>query len=288
MADRTRQPVMPGLAKMVGERTLHDKVALVTGGAGGLGRATCEALAQAGSRVLVVDVDEAGGRAVADAVGGEFFAADVASLEDNHAMVEAALSRLGGLDLVHLNAGVSSFFGVDETFDPERYRRVMGINLDGVVFGTHAALRGFERAPGGSDRPDSGGGDRPQGAGGAIVATASLAGLTGVPFDPLYAANKHAVVGLARSLGPALAPRGVRFNAVCPGFAESAIIEPIRDRLAESEIPIIPAQRVAEAVLTLFSGEMTGECWFVQAGRPPAPFQFRGIPGPRSPEEAAQ
>lgn len=257
---------------MATEQLLDDRVALVTGGAGGLGRATCEALARAGARVLVVDVDEAGGAAVADAVGGEFFPADVSSLEDNLAMVDAALARLGGLDLVHLNAGVSSFFGVDDSFDLERYRRIMGINLDGVVFGTHAALRGFEQARGG----------------GAIVATASLAGLTGAPFDPLYAANKHAVVGLARSLGPVLAPRSVRFNAVCPGFAESTIIDPIRDMLAESAIPIIPAQRVAETVLTLFSGQMTGECWFVQAGREPAPFQFRGIPGPRSPEEAAQ
>jgi NAD(P)-dependent dehydrogenase (short-subunit alcohol dehydrogenase family) len=117
------------------------------------------------------------------------------------------------------------------------------------------------------------------------VATASLAGLTSVPLDPLYAANKHAVVGLARSLGPALEPRGVRFNAVCPGFAESKIIDPIRDVLGGQGIPIIPAARVAETVLTLFTGTMTGECWFVQAGPPAAPFMFRGIPGPRHDEE---
>ena len=69
-------------------------------------------------------------------------------------MVDAAMTELGGLDLVHLNAGVSSMFGVDESFDLERYRRVMGINLDGVVFGTHAALAGFERT--GSRRGDRG------------------------------------------------------------------------------------------------------------------------------------
>jgi NAD(P)-dependent dehydrogenase (short-subunit alcohol dehydrogenase family) len=253
---------------MTSEQPLAGKVALVTGGAGGLGRATCRALSEAGARVLVVDVDEPGGRETAAAVGGEFFRADVADLEQNHAMAAAAVERLGGLDLVHLNAGVSSFFGVDETFDLTRYRRIMGINLDGVVFGTHAALDVLQP-------------------GGAIVATASLAGLTGVPMDPLYAANKHAVVGLARSLGPALEPRGVRFNAVCPGFAESAIIDPIRETLSEAGLPIIPAERVAEAVLALFCGEMTGECWFVQAGRDPAAFQFRGIPGPRPIQETA-
>src|SRR3954452_23110835 len=105
----------------------------------------------------------------------------------------------------------------------------MGINLDGVVYGTHAVLPAL-RARGG----------------GAVVATASLAGLTAVPYDPLYAANKHAVVGLARSLGPALAPERIYFNAVCPGFAESAMIAPIRGALVESGLPIIPAEVVAE------------------------------------------
>ncbi len=258
---------------MTAEHALHDKVAVVTGAAGGLGRATARALAEAGARVLVVDLDERGGPEIAAEVDGSFFAADVSDLEQNHAMIDAALERFGRLDLVHLNAGVASMFSVDESFELEHYRRVMGINLDGVVFGTHAALRGFS-----------------QSGGGAIVATASLAGLTSVPMDPLYAANKHAVVGLARSLGPALESRGVRFNAVCPGFAESAIIDPIREELAEARIPIIPAEHVARAVLALFCGTMAGECWFVQAGREPAAFQFRGIPGPRPihQEETAQ
>ncbi len=243
---------------------LADKVAVVTGGAGGLGSATCRALAAAGARVMVADVDEQAARLVADEVGGEAFVADVSRLEDNHALIAAARERFGGVDLVHLNAGVATGFGVGDDFDPDRYRRVMAINLDGVVFGTHAALPALM-----------------QRGGGAIVATASLAGLTGVPFDPLYAANKHAVVGLARSLGPALAEHRVRFNAVCPGFAESAIIDPIRQMLGEQGLAIIPAETVAGAVLTLFTGQMTGECWFVQPGREPAAFGFRGIPGPR-------
>lgn len=247
------------------QANFEGQVALVTGGASGLGRAASEALARAGARVLVVDIDEDGGREVARRIDGEFFSADVSQLEDNVAMVAAAVDRWGRLDLVYLNAGLATGFGVDESFDLERYRRVMGVNLDGVVFGTHAVLPAFEAA----------------GAGGAIVATASLAGLTGVPPDPLYCANKHAVVGLARALGPALADRGVRFNAVCPGFAESRIIDSIRGALEQSGVPIIAAETVADAVLELFAGEMTGECWFVQPGREPAPFQFRGIPGPR-------
>jgi NAD(P)-dependent dehydrogenase (short-subunit alcohol dehydrogenase family) len=242
----------------------EDKVAIVTGGAGGLGSATCRALAAEGARVLVADIDERGARRVANEIGGESFVVDVSRLEGNQALVAAAIELFGGVDFVYLNAGIATGFGVAEDFDLERYRRVMGINLDGVVFGTHAALPALaERG------------------GGAIVATASLAGLTSVPFDPLYAANKHAVVGLTRSLGPGLAERGIRFNAVCPGFAESAIIDPIREMLSESGIQIIPAESVAAAVLALFAGEMTGECWFVQPGREAGAFQFRGIPGPR-------
>lgn len=243
---------------------LESKVAIVTGGAGSLGRATCQALSTAGAQVLVVDIDGRAGQEVAEAVGGEFFAADVTRPEDNEALVAAALERFGRLDFVHLNAGVTSGCGVGEDFDPALYRRAMAVNLDGVVFGTHAAVGALEA----------------QG-GGAIVATASLAGLTGVPADPLYSANKHAVVGLARSLGPALAERGIRFNAVCPGFAESPMIDPIRDQLEQQRIPVIPAEAVADAVLCLFAGEMSGECWFVQAGRESGPFRFRGIPGPR-------
>lgn len=247
------------------EEALDGKVALVTGGASGLGRATCRALASAGAKVLVVDMDGDGAAKVAEEIGGASFTADVSELDANHAMVAEAENVFGGLDLVYLNAGVSSGIGLDESFDESQYRKVMGVNLDGVVFGTHAALPALKRR-----------------GGGAIVATASLAGLTAVPFDPLYAANKHAVVGLARSLGPGLAEQGIRFNAVCPGFAESKIIEPIRDGLVESGTPIIPAEQVAETVVGLFSGDMTGECWFVQAGRPSANFEFRGIPGPRA------
>ena len=242
---------------------LRDKVALVTGGASGLGRATVLALAEAGAEVVVADVSEDQGAAIAEQVGGHFVRTDVSDLESNRAMVAFATERCGGLDLAFLNAGVASGCGVGEDFDLETYRRAMGVNLDGVVFGTHAVLPALTAR-----------------GGGAIVATASLAGLTAVPFDPLYAANKHAVVGLARSLGP-LDQQGIRFNAVCPGFAESAIIAPIREQLESSGFTIIPAEQVADAVLGLFGGDANGECWVVQSGREPIPFQFRRVPGPR-------
>ncbi|MFE9774810.1 SDR family NAD(P)-dependent oxidoreductase [Streptomyces sp. NPDC005931] len=245
---------------------LTDKVAIVTGGASGLGRAMAVALAEAGARVVVADLDARGGREVADLVGGAFRACDVSDLEANRALVDFARETYGGVDIALLNAGVATGCGVGDDFDPARYRRAMGANLDGVVYGTHAVLPALRER-----------------GGGAIVATASLAGLAAVPLDPLYAANKHAVVGLARSLGPALAPHNVRFNAVCPGFAESRIIDSLRDMLSAQGLPVIPAEVVADTVLRILTGDGTGECWFVQPGREPEPFRFRSVPGPRQP-----
>ncbi|HEU4658427.1 MAG TPA: SDR family NAD(P)-dependent oxidoreductase [Capillimicrobium sp.] len=249
---------------------LRDRVALVTGGASGLGRATALALAEAGAEVVIADVDAEAGRAVAEQVGGHFVATDVADPAANEAMVAFATERCGGLDLVFLNAGLVSGTAIGHDFDVERYRRVMGVNLDGVVFGTNAAIPAL-RARGG----------------GSIVATASLAGLAPVPMDPIYAANKHAVVGLTRSLGPALAPERIRFNAVCPGFAVSAMTAPLEGALKQAGLDLIPAETVADTVVRIFAGEGTGECWFIQLRREPDVFRFRNVPGPGAPEPTA-
>lgn len=243
--------------------SLRDKVALVTGGAGGLGRATVLELAEAGVEVVVADVDEDGGRATAEEVGGHFVRCDVSSLEENVAAVAFCVSQCGGLDLVHLNAGVASKTMIGEGFDAARYRTVMGINLDGVVYGTQACV-GALRSRGG----------------GAVVATASLAGLVAMPLDPVYAANKAAVVGFTRAMGPVLAGDGITFNAVCPGFAESNIIADAREDLVAAGFDIIPAETVAATVVRLMVGEGSGQCWFIQAHREPEEFKFRNVPGP--------
>jgi NAD(P)-dependent dehydrogenase (short-subunit alcohol dehydrogenase family) len=248
---------------------LDGRVALVTGAASGIGLATARALAAAGARLVLADLDAAGGAEAARELDAAFVATDVSDLAANEAMVAFAVQQCGGLDLAYLNAGVTSGCGLEDDFDLALYRRAMGVNLDGVVFGTHAVLPAL-RARGG----------------GAIVATASLAGLVGVNLDPIYAANKHAVVGLTRSLGPALAPDGIRFNAVCPGFTESAMTAPLRETIAAMGVAMIEAPTVAAAVVELLSNDVSGECWYVQPGRPAAAFAFRGVPGPRSGAEA--
>jgi NAD(P)-dependent dehydrogenase (short-subunit alcohol dehydrogenase family) len=243
---------------------MSEQVALITGAASGFGRALTQALGSRGVRVLACDVDEAGGREAADEAGALFVRCDVSDPEQNAAAVAVAVEEFGGLDMAFLNAGVATETAPGENFDLALYRRAMGANLDGVVFGINAVLPAMKARGGGS-----------------IVATASLAGLTAVPMDPLYSANKHAVVGLVRSLGPALAGEEIRINAVCPGFAETGIIKPIREQLVDQGLPIIPVERVTDIVIELFDGDMTGECWFVQAGRESQAFNFRGIPGPR-------
>jgi NAD(P)-dependent dehydrogenase (short-subunit alcohol dehydrogenase family) len=239
------------------------KVALVTGGASGFGAEVSRQLARRGDSVVLVDVDEEGGRRVAEEVGGHFLRCDVSDFDEVLATTRAAEDLHGGLDLVFLNAGISTGCGVDEDFDLLAYRRAMGINLDGVVFGVHAALPALRRRGGGS-----------------IVATASMAGLTGTPFDPVYGANKHAVVGLVRALGPVLAAQNITVNAFCPGFAETKIIRNIKGMLESSGVPIIPVEKAGESVLQAFDSTETGQAWLLQAGRDVMVYKFRGIPGP--------
>ena len=215
-----------------GTRDLGQKVALVTGGAQGLGRHTCDALAWAGARVVVVDTDERGGEAVARAVGGEFVAADVSQSDANHEVVAAAMDRYGRLDLVHLGPGI--------TAEPMRTM------VDRVTHGTQAALPAFEAT----------------GAGGAIVA-ASI----GPSRDPADLASDHALIGLARGLGAVLAPRQVRFNAVLPDaracIAEAAPVDDLYDRLVRT----VDSADAGDAVVALLAGEMSGECWLLRSSR---------------------
>jgi NAD(P)-dependent dehydrogenase (short-subunit alcohol dehydrogenase family) len=243
---------------------VKDKVALITGGSNGIGEGVARHLAAQGAHVVLADIDDAGGRAVAEELGGLFVHTDVADPAASTAAVAAAVESFGGLHIAHLNAGVTSWCGMGEDFDAEAYRRSMSINLDGVVYGI-AAARPAIKASGG----------------GTIVATASMAGLVAAPFDPIYAANKHAVVGLMRSLGVSYAADGIRVHALCPSFAATNIIKGSEQTLIDMGFPIIDVADVVTAFQRILNSESTGECWFVVAGRDSEPFQFRRAPGPR-------
>ncbi|GIH92935.1 dehydrogenase [Planobispora siamensis] len=244
---------------------LEGRVALVTGGGNGIGAAVARRLAAGGARLVLADVDDAAGKEVADEIGAVFVHCDVSRLEDNKAAVATAVERYGRLDLAFLNAGISSGCGLLEDFDIERYRLAMGVNLDGVVFGAHAAIPALRAAGGGT-----------------IVATASMAGIVGIPSDPIYAANKHAVVGFVRSLAQDLAPLGVKVQGLCPSFADTAILGEGKALLEQIGFPILEVSEVVDTFFRLLDSEGTGECWFVIPGRESQPFAFRRAPGPRA------
>ena len=166
----------------------------------------------------------------------------------------------GEFDAAFLNAGTSTGVADPAELDDEHWHAILRANLEGVVYGTRELAA------------------RLMPAGGSIVATASLAGLTGMPGDPAYTATKHAVVGWVRAAAPALAARGIRLNALCPGFTDTPIVDAeLRDRL---DVPLLEPAFVAEAALRVLEDGETGRAWVVQPNRI-EPFRFPGVPGPR-------
>lgn len=246
------------------EGALSGKVALITGGANGLGRAFAEALLEQDAVVTIADIDAEAGDATAKQLGCAFLELDVTDPQANIDAVAETTDRFGGLHLALLNAGIESPFSLGDDFDADAYRRAMAINVDGVVFGFHAARPAIIASGGGS-----------------VLATASLAGLAAMAPQPVYGANKAAVVALARALGPAHAAEGVRFNAICPGFADTAIIDGVREMLQAGGVPIIEPRTVADAALRVLASEDSGRALVVQAGVDPYYFRFPNLPRAR-------
>lgn len=256
-------------ANVIGTKRYDGRVAWITGAASGFGAGAARRLAGLGATVVLSDIDADNGENVAAEVGGTFVRCDVSSYDDNLTAVARTVELHGRLDIAFLNAGIASGIGLGPDFDVARYRRAMGVNLDGVAFGLHAALEAMGSVTNG-------------GRGGQIVATASLAGLVATPFDPLYGANKHAVVGLVRAAGAAYAPNGVFINAICPGFADTNIVSAeAREALSSVGVPLLPVDRVVDAFIAALESGEGGQCWFIQPGRPSEPFRFRNVPGPR-------
>jgi NAD(P)-dependent dehydrogenase (short-subunit alcohol dehydrogenase family) len=118
--------------------------------------------------------------------------------------------------------------------------------------------------------------------GSVIVATASLAGLTPIADDPIYGLTKHAVVGFVRSVALPLAERGIRVQALCPGWADTALMDDaFKGDLVDRGYRLLRPEDVAEGVWAAYTSEETGEAWVVQPGREPLVYGFRGVPGPR-------
>lgn len=240
--------------------------AFVTGGASGIGAEMARRFTREGASVVIADVNDTLGKAIAVEVGGEYVHLDVT---DSTAW-EKIITTHKPFDIVCLNAGVATktdVFGatVDYPFqhlDNDSYQHIMSINVDGVVFGARAVI------PGMVDRKS-----------GHILVTASLAGIVAIAADPIYGLTKHAMVGLAKSLGAALEPHGVCVSALCPAFLDTPLLsDNTRKNLSLLGLGIMDVSIAGDLAMRALTERVSGSQWIVMDGQsisqyiPAAPF----------------
>lgn len=258
------------------------KVALVTGGAGGIGRAASLGFAQGGARVAVVDRDAVGGEETARlvrAAGSEacFVQADVTKSADVQGYVKATLDAYGAIDCFFNNAGIEGKIALTGDYEEDVFDAVIAVNLKGVFLGLRHVIPVMLRQQGG-----------------AIVNTASTAGIAGSPGLSGYVASKHGVIGLTRTAASEYGRNGIRVNAVCPGPTDTRMIHSleaqtstegsnsVRERY-QSTIPIgrySTPEEIANLVLFLSSelaGSITGGQYLIDGGRGASPSALRTI-----------
>lgn len=205
------------------------RVAVVTGAAGGIGRATCVRLAREGARVVASDLkdaplDETAG--AVEATGGEAIVVDhdVTQAADWQRVVSEATGRFGGLDALVNNAGVEGAVAPLEESPEDEFDRVMAVNVKGVFLGMQTAIPAL-RARGG----------------GSIVNVSSVAGLLGDPTIAPYVASKHAVIGLTRAAAVGVAADGITVNAVCPSPIETRMMRSLESGFSETDPAAVKA-----------------------------------------------
>ena len=218
---------------------LQGKIALVTGGAGGIGRATALAFVREGAKVAVVDINLAAAQAVADEIttaGGEAIAiaTDISRSEQVQAMVAQVVGRFGRLDIAFNNAALDLEHEPLHKITEDTFDRLVSVNIKGTWLCMKHEIEQMLK----------------QGGGGAIVNTASIGGVGAAPRQPIYGATKHAVVGMTQSAGVEYGRKGIRVNAVCPGVIRTGMMERAIERDPRRQLhvdQIHPIGRLGEA-----------------------------------------
>ena len=248
---------------------LEDKVAVITGGAGGIGEAAAKRFVEEGANVLLVDLDESALGATCARIGSNrvsFLVGDVTSAADNQAMIDTATERYGGVDVLLANAGIEGDVASLLDYPEERFDELMAINVKGPFLGLRAAIPALRKRGGGS-----------------VIITSSIAGVTGAPSLAPYVTSKHAVIGLMKSAAKEFAAEGIRVNTVNLSPVNTRVMRSI-ERGLNPEQPEevmrgmaagIPMQRYAEAedianlMLFLASDEsafITGSVYMADGG----------------------
>ncbi len=241
---------------------LQGKVAIVTGGAGGIGRATVERFVEEGARVVIADIDAEAGQALAEELGDAvaFRETNVADAEQVQALVDFTVGHFGGLQVMFNNAGVASAMVRFLHDDLKDFDRVMHVNVLGVMLGSQRAARHMKENGGGS-----------------IVNCASIAGISAGSGLATYRAAKAAVIHLTKSIAVDLAQYGIRVNAVAPGNIQTGMTTYDMDTVTRFTQPL-PRQGqiedVANAVLYLASdrsAQITGVVLAIDGGTTAGP-----------------
>jgi len=217
------------------ERRFEGKVVIVTGAAGGIGRAAMERFAQEGAALVAVDLPGSGleeAVALAEKAGGEALAvaADVTRAEDVARYVAEGASRFGGIDFLFNNAGIEGSVTPIDSYPDDAFDRVLAVNVRGVFLGMKHVIPALRRR-----------------GGGAVVNTASVAGFLGEPAIPAYVASKHAVLGLTKCGANTYGPEGIRVNAICPSPVETRMMRSLEAGLAP-ETPEEAKKMIAQRI----------------------------------------